>query len=215
LIPGLNAYLFSSYKKNKSAYWGRNCVSVMHEIEPFYNWRHIYISEEDERSPFYGREHSEFEFSQTIYNYYIHPQWDDIGSRTIYVKVLMADYDEGYAIIEMIGEWNDAIENDIMTIKRDMIDAFQEQGIYKFILIAENVLNFHSGDADYYAEWYEEVMDNEGWIICLNMPESSQYEFRKKKLYQYIELMEIENWRVYKPIHLFRLIDQQIAARLK
>ncbi len=194
---------------------GRNCVSVMHEIEPFYNWRHIYISEEDERSPFYGREHSEFEFSQTIYNYYIHPQWDDIGSRTIYVKVLMADYDEGYAIIEMIGEWNDAIENDIMTIKRDMIDAFQEQGIYKFILIAENVLNFHSGDADYYAEWYEEVMDNEGWIICLNMPESSQYEFRKKKLYQYIELMEIENWRVYKPIHLFRLIDQQIAARLK
>lgn len=187
----------------------------MHEIEPFYNWRHIYISEEDERSPFYGREHSEFEFSQTIYNYYIHPQWDDIGSRTIYVKVLMADYDEGYAIIEMIGEWNDAIENDIMTIKRDMIDAFQEQGIYKFILIAENVLNFHSGDGDYYAEWYEEVMDNEGWIICLNMPESSQYEFRKKKLYQYIELMEIENWRVYKPIHLFRLIDQQIAARLK
>ncbi len=24
----------------------------MHELEPFYNWQHIYISEEDERSPF-------------------------------------------------------------------------------------------------------------------------------------------------------------------
>lgn len=187
----------------------------MHEIEPFYNWRHIYTSEEDERSPFYGREYSEFEFSQTIYNFYIHPQWDDIGSHTIYTKVLMADYDEGYAILEFIGEWNDAIENDIMTIKRDVIDAFQAEGIYKFILIAENVLNFHSGDADYYAEWYEEVSDNEGWIICINMPETTQYEFRKKKLYQYIELMDITNWRIYKPIHLFRLIDQQIANRLR
>jgi len=34
----------------------------MHDIEPYYNWRHIYISEEDERSPFYKREYSEFEF---------------------------------------------------------------------------------------------------------------------------------------------------------
>lgn len=24
----------------------------MQNIEPFYNWRHIYISEDDERSPF-------------------------------------------------------------------------------------------------------------------------------------------------------------------
>ncbi len=55
----------------------------MHEIEPFYNWRHIYVSEEDERSPFYGRVYSEFEFSQTIYNYYIHPQWDEFGFQDI------------------------------------------------------------------------------------------------------------------------------------
>ncbi len=36
----------------------------------------------------------------------------------MYLKVLMADYDEHYAIIELIGEWNDAIENDIMELKR-------------------------------------------------------------------------------------------------
>ena len=51
----------------------------MHNIEPYYNWRHIYISEEDERSPFFGREYSEFEFTQAIYNYLIHPQWDEFG----------------------------------------------------------------------------------------------------------------------------------------
>jgi len=36
--------------------------------------------------------------------------------------VLYADYEIGFAIIEFIGEWNDAIENDIMTLKRELID---------------------------------------------------------------------------------------------
>ena len=44
------------------------------------------------------------------------------------MKVLMADYQEQYAIIELIGEWNDAIENDIMTLKRDVIDEFDKTG---------------------------------------------------------------------------------------
>lgn len=187
----------------------------MHELEPFYNWRHIYSSEEDERSPFYGRVYSEFEFTQTIYNYYIHPQWDDFGSRTLYGKVLMADYEESYVILELIGEWNDAIENDIMTLKRDVIDVFLAEGISKFILIAENVLNFHSGDKDYYEEWYEEVSDTDGWIVCVNMPEQTQYDFNKAKLHYYIEKMQVDNWRIYKPFHLFKHIDQRIQKRLE
>jgi hypothetical protein len=185
----------------------------MHEIEPFYNWRHIYISEEDERSPFYGTQHSEFEFTQTIYNYYIHPQWNDFGSRTLYMKVLMADYDEKYVIIELIGEWNDAIENDIMSI-RVITDAFFKEGITKFIFVAENVLNFHSSDKEYYQEWFEEVTDEKGWIVCLNMPVQTQYDFVKARLNYFIELKEIDNWRIYKPIHLFRLIDNELSRRL-
>lgn len=186
----------------------------MHEIEPFYNWRHIYVSEEDVRSPFHGRAYSEFEFSQTVYNYYIHPQWDEFGSRTLYLKVLMADYEEGYAIIEMIGEWNDAIEGDMMTLKRDVLEKFMYEGIHKFILIAENVLNFHSGDVDYYEELYEEISDENGWVVCLNMPEQTQYDFRKARLNRYIELVELDNWRVYKPFHLFKKIDGEQLSRL-
>lgn len=186
----------------------------MHEIEPFYNWRHIYVSEEDERSPFYKRQYSEFEYSATVYNYYIHPQWDDFGSRTLYLKVLLADYEEQYMVIELLGEWNDAIENDIMTLKRDVIDEFAQQGITKFILIAENVLNFHSGDRDYYQEWHEEVTDEEGWVVCLNMPEATQHDFRKAKINYYVELMELANWRTYKPFHLFKLIDGNLGRRL-
>src|SRR6516162_7436848 len=187
----------------------------MHDIEPFYNWRHLYVSEEDERSPFYGRVYSEFEYSHTIYNYYIHPQWDEFGSRTLYLKVLMADYDERYAIIELIGEWNDAIENDIMNLKREVVDKMISTGITKFILIAENVLNFHSSDKEYYEEWFEEVTDAQGWIVCLNMPEQTQYDFRQAKLNRFIELMELPDWRIYKPIHLFRKIDQIMVNRLK
>ena len=186
----------------------------MHDLEPYYNWRHIYVSEEDERSPFYGRVYSEFEFSQTIYNYYIHPQWDDFGSRTMYLKILIADYAKKYAVLELIGEWNDAIENDIMTLKRDVVDKLMEQGIYKFIVIAENILNFHGSDREYYEEWFEEMNDEYGWAVILNMPAQSQYDFKKLKLNRYLELMELDNWRIYKPFHLFRKIDGEINARL-
>jgi hypothetical protein len=187
----------------------------MHDIEPFYNWRHLYVSEEDELSPFYGRVYSEFEFSKTIYNFYIHPQWDEFGSKTLYLKILIADYDEKYTIIELIGEWNDAIENDIMSLKRDVIDILLANGIIKFILIAENVLNFHSGDKDYYEEWYEEVNEEGGWIVCVDMPEQTQYDFRRAKLNNYIDLLDLEDWRIYKPFHLFRKIDQLKQYRLK
>jgi hypothetical protein len=186
----------------------------MHLLEPFYNWRHIYTSEEDVRSPFFGRVYSEFEYTQTVYNYYIHPQWDDFGSRTLYLKQIYTDYELNFAVLELIGEWNDAIENDIMELKREVTDKLFEQGITKFILITENVLNFHSGDRDYYQEWFEEVTDVNGWIIALNMPISTRYDFEKNKLNRFVELIEIENWRVYKPYHLFIKINDLLNNRL-
>ena len=82
----------------------------MHFIEPYFNWRGYYIASDDPQSPFFEREYSEFEFSNRIYNYLIHPQWDYFGSPTLFLKVLYSDYEQGYAIIELIGEWNDAIE---------------------------------------------------------------------------------------------------------
>lgn len=182
----------------------------MHEIEPYYNWRHLYTSEEDEQSPLYGREYSEFEFSNTVYNYYIHPQWDEFGSRTLYLKILFVDYEINYAIIEMIGEWNDAVENDIMQLKRTLIDPMIERGIYKYILITENVLNFHSSDSDYYEEWFEDIKDEGGWLVSVNMPESTRYDFEHSHIDRYIRLLETENWRTYQPQHFYQLIDNKM-----
>src|SRR5512145_2663127 len=129
----------------------------MHDIEPYYNWRHLYTSEEDERSPFYGREHSEFVFSQTVYNYYIHPQWDDFGSNTLYIKILFVDYDRQFAILEFIGEWNNALYNDIIFLSREVIDELESQRIKKLILSGENVLNFHGSADRYYEECFADL----------------------------------------------------------
>jgi hypothetical protein len=187
----------------------------MHFIEPFFNWRGYYISSDDVVSPFYEREYSEFEFSNRIYNFLIHPQWDYFGSSTLFLKVLYADYDEGYAIIELIGEWNDAIENDIMVLKRDVIEPMMHEGINKFILIGENVLNFHSSDDCYYDEWFEEV--EEGWIATINFHEHVVKEFIAANIDQYFvfggELEEIE-WRTYLPTNLFTKIEGLVNKRI-
>lgn len=187
----------------------------MHTLEPFYNWRNYYISSEDELSPFFGREYSEFEFSNTIYNYYIHPQWDDIGSETLFIKILYVDYDDKYCIIELFGEWNDAINNDIMILKRDIIDTLLGNGIDKFILIGENVLNFHFGDESYYEEWFEEVED--GWIAFINLRKHVLSEMVKANIDNYFlmsgELNEI-GWRTYTPLQLFDKVNALVKKRL-
>jgi hypothetical protein len=188
----------------------------MHTIEPFYNWRHLYIAAEDERSPFYGREYSELEYSNTIYNYYIHPQWDDIGSETLYIKVLFADYDEHFAIIELLGEWNDAINNDIMLLKRDIIDELIYCGVNKFILIGENVLNFHESDDSYYEEWFEDIGED-GWIVGLNFREHVLKEFKRAHLdYYFITGGELDefDWRKFSPGQVFGNVLKVIEKRL-
>jgi hypothetical protein len=187
----------------------------MHFIEPHYDWRLYYIASEDPYSPFYEREYSEFEFNNTVYNFYLHPQWDYFGSPTLFLKILFADYDKGYVIIEMIGEWNDAIENDIMILKRDIIEPLMLEGIDKFIMIGENVLNFHYSDDSYYEEWFDEV--DEGWIALINFHDHVIREFEKIGVDQYFlmggELEDIE-WRTYMPFQFFKKVNDLVEKRL-
>ena len=185
----------------------------MYDIEPYYAWRDLYTAEEDERSPFYERSYDEFEFHNKIYNYYIHPQWDEFGSLTLYTKLLWADYDEGYAILEFIGEWNDTIYNDIKYLKREVIDLLIKEGIYRFILIVENVLNFHGSDDCYYEEWFEEVAEEGGWIACLGTLKHVEDEMINTHLQYYVKIggvLNNINWRKYKPIDILQLVETAV-----
>jgi hypothetical protein len=108
------------------------------------------------------------------------------------LKYLFVDYDEHYAIIELIGEWNDAINNDIMLLKRDIIDELAFHGINKYIVIGENVLNFHHSDDSYYEEWFEDVQDNDGWITFINFQDHVLKEFKQANL----RLLFYYGWRI-------------------
>ncbi|NOT36163.1 MAG: hypothetical protein HOP11_02165 [Saprospiraceae bacterium] len=185
----------------------------MHDIEPYYQWRDLYISSEDEKSPYFGTVNNEFSYSNKIYNYFIHPQWDSFDSTTLYLKVLFVDYDEGFSIIEFIGEWNDSIENDIMYLKREVVDRMVPEGIYKFILICENVYNFHGLDNDYYEEWYEDVKDGDGWICFVNILQHVEEEMNNCQLKYYIHFGKKFNdlhWRKMNPTILYEAISKKI-----
>lgn len=187
----------------------------MHTIEPFYNWIDRYSATDDPRSPLYGAEYSELEYSNTIYGYFIHPQWDFIDSETLYIKILFVEYDLRFAIIEFIGEWNDTLHNDIMMLKRNIIDAMTHEGINKFILVGENVFNFHGSDDCYYEEWFEDV--EEGWIAAINFQDFVLNEMKSYNLDSYINFggsLEEIPWRTLTPVKLYKQIDSLIQRRL-
>lgn len=189
----------------------------MHTIEPFYNWLKYYDSSIDDQSPFYGKEYNFDLYTETIYGYYIDPAWDSIGSETLYLKVLYADYASQFVILEFIGEWNDAINNDIMALKRGVIELFQREGIQKFILIGENIMNFHGSDDSYYEEWYTEVAEEGGWIAAIGFPSFVSDEMRRFQLHHYVSLLDplqLEQWRTLHPKRVFTLVEELIQRRL-
>jgi hypothetical protein len=127
-------------------------------------------------------------------------------------------------VIEFIGEWNDTINNDVMHLKRNIIDEQLAAGINKFILIGENIMNFHGSDDSYYEEWFDEVEDTEtgpdklpGWIAAVSFPDFIQLELRKYHVDQYINMggtLQIANWRTMHPQAFCETVNALITRRL-
>ncbi|NMM49713.1 hypothetical protein [Marinigracilibium pacificum] len=187
----------------------------MHDLIPYEKWLKYYRSEDDDRSPFYGKEYNFELYTDNIYGYYIDPAWDFIGSDTLYLKILYVDYERSSCIIEFIGEWNDAITNDSMHLKRNVIDPMINEGINKFLLIGENVFNFHGDDDSYYEEWYEDVED--GWICAVGFHKHVYQEWKIYGVDSYIDFggsLELINWRTFKPMMLIDRISMEFSKRL-
>jgi len=187
----------------------------MHDIEPHYLWRTKYIAAYDERSPFYGYENSEVYFTDKIYDHLIHPQWDNFGTETLFIKQLYADYTLGFTVLEFFGEWNDALHNDIMMLKRDVLEPIMQEGINKFILIGENLLNFHAGDLDYYDEWMEEL--DEGWVSLVNFRPHVLDEIKQYGIDQYLNFggdLDVLEWHTWGPNKMFARVSEIVSRRL-
>ena len=190
----------------------------MHDIEPFWKWRDQYIAAEDKQSPFRGRKYSELHFTKKIYNYLIHPQWDSFGSATLYLKVIFVDYDEKAALIELIGEWNDTLLNDIAILKRKVLEPMVAAGVTRFIFFCENLLQFHAGDNDYYEEWAEELRDEHGWAAFVNVNQHVEEEMMVAKLHFYINFGEnynAINWRIQQPNLIIEAIGALVEGQFK
>lgn len=190
----------------------------MHDIEPHFHWRDHYIAAEDKRSPFYRQQYNEFQYTQKVYNYFIHPQWDNIGSSTLYAKVLFLDYEEGYAILELIGEWNDCLHNDIEALKRNLIDVMIKQGITRYILICESVFNFHADTDEYYEEWWDDVKEEDGWICLLNTEKHVYEEIRDQRLDHYIHVGPHFNdviWRPRRPELVYLAVNLLVDSTVR
>jgi len=187
----------------------------LHEIEPYYSWLKYYDSSQDECSPFFGKEYNYDLYQDAIYNYYIDPAWDYMGSETLYIKLLYVDYHVGFSIIEFIGEWNDAVTNDIMFLKRNIIDHLTTNGINKFILLGENVFNFHGSDDCYYEEWFDDIDD--GWIAAINFRDFILEEWKHYDIDSYINLgggLNINNWRTMTPMSFYEKVNSVICRRI-
>lgn len=190
----------------------------MHDIEPHFQWREKYKSENDQDSPFFGRQYDEFGYSNKVYNYLIHPQWDEFGSETLYLKIIYADYYDHYAIIELIGEWNDALHNDIMHFKREVLDVLINAGISRFIIMAEQVLTFHGDEDSYYEEWYQEVSETDGWIVFVNTLKHVEDELNDNRLDNYLHyggIFNELNWRPQKPERIYEAIEGLLQTETK
>lgn len=190
----------------------------MHDIEPYYRWISHYQAKEDEKSPFFGVVNNEFSFHNKVYNYYIHPQWDEFGSSTLYAKVIYADYDRAFSVIELIGEWNDCLHNDIMHLKRNVIDPMVKAGIHKYVVICEHVLNFHPDEDDYYAEWYEDVADELGFVCFVNLLPHVEQEMRQTYLDRYVNIgpaFDDFAWRKYRPGDLLLEVERRLHSQTK
>jgi len=190
----------------------------MHDIEPWWGWRDEYSAEKDKNSPYYKKQYDEFNFTTKIYNYYIHPQWDYFGSETLYCKIVYIDYSKHFILIELIGEWNDCIGNDIMFLKRDLADIFIKLNISKFVFFCDNVLNYHGDDDSYYEEWYDDVKDERGWICLINCFDHVLLEMNKFRLYYYLNYgpeFNDMNWRTQKPQHIVHQIEKLMQRQQK
>ena len=187
----------------------------MHEVEPYYGWEKFYISSADERSPFYGVEYNQFHYDRQVYQYLAHPQWDEIGSDSLLVKVLFADYLTGFAVVELFGVWNDLLINDYRLLLENCLEPLQLNGISKFALIMENVLNIYPGSDEYYESFQEELED--GWITMIRAREHVKRELEDHDVATYFfwsEFLDDLTWRKLKPLDLYKRIEARMNMYL-
>jgi hypothetical protein len=104
-----------------------------------------------------------------------------------------------------------------MYLKRDIAEALMFEGIHKFILIGENVLNFHSSDDSYYEEWFDEITGEDGWIALLNFRDHVLQDMEDANLDSFFVLggkLNELRWRSMHPDQVLEHVEAFVMRRL-
>lgn len=187
----------------------------MHEIEPYYGWLGYYTNEADENSPYQEADHGAYQLEKGVYEYLAHPLWDEFGSDSLLLKILFANYDQGYAIVELFGVWNDLLQNDYRLLAENFLTYMIDAGITRFVFIMENVLNIYLDADDYYEALQDELGD--GWICLLRPRDHVVAEIEEYGIGRYFfwsEELNALNWRKLKPWDLYVLVEAKLPKLL-
>jgi hypothetical protein len=188
------------------------------EVEPFYGWLHLYAAHRDPHSPFYNEAAIDPDKDMRyIYTFEAHPLWDHIHSESLLVKMLYADYNRGFCILQLLGEWNDLFENDFKLLYEQVLAPMLYQGVSRFIFLCENVFNVYLDQDDYYELLQEALEDTGGWLCLLRARQHVLNEFAAYGIDQYLywnpEFDELR-WRKMKPWQLYELIERSLQQFL-
>ena len=79
------------------------------------------------------------------------------------------------------------------------------------------MLNFHGESEDYYDEWYNDIIDEGGWIAFVNFNAHVLEEIMSENIHYYMhsnqELQSL-NWRKYSPDKLLVLVEDKLLRAL-
>jgi hypothetical protein len=77
----------------------------------------------------------------------------------------------------------------------------------------ENVYNFHSDEDDYYMEFFEDLIEYEGYVCMINCYDHVEKEMERARLQYYLRfgphLNDID-WRIKSPQHVLKEIEKQM-----
>ena len=59
-----------------------------------------------------------------------------------------------------------------------------------------------------------QLEDDGGWVVIIDMPQQSQYDFKRARLTNYIGLMDFPQWRTLKPEMVFQQVDNWVIRLL-
>ncbi|MEO0473511.1 MAG: hypothetical protein AAF206_28115 [Bacteroidota bacterium] len=187
----------------------------LRHIEPFYGWLNLYSHEQDERSPFHQVEHNMFYYDRSINHIPAHPLWDDFGSESLLTKILFVDYDQGYAILELFGEWNDLYDNDFRLFAENCLTYLVDHGVQQFVFICENVFHIYPDTDDYYQAMQDELED--GWMAVLRIRPNVREEMDQYGIAEYFywsPVLDQISWRKLKPPQLYQLVADRMRKVL-